>query len=84
MPRFTVRFTLGMRSRPNVTVTVKCVWVKNSSSIQSGWSPWTKVNLSGGRTEVRNQVFLSFSALWGGFEQKFSDIFHDFSRNLNC
>lgn len=52
-------FTFGMSSSPNVTVTVKCVWVKNSSSIQSGWSSWTKVNLS----EGRNQVFLGSSAL---------------------
>lgn len=60
-----------MSSSPNVTVTVKCVWVKNSSSIQSGWSSWTKVNLS----EGRNQGFLGSSALWGGFEQKFLTYF---------
>lgn len=61
-----VRFTFGMSSSPNVTVTVKCVWVKNSSSIQSGWSSWTKVNLS----EGRNRVFLGSSAPSRGFEQK--------------
>lgn len=69
--REAVTFTFGMSSSPSVTVTVKCVWVKNSSSIQSGWSSWTKVNLSGESTEVRHQVFLGPSALRGGFEQKF-------------
>lgn len=38
--------TFGMSSRPSVTVTVKCVWVKNSNSIQSGWSSGARVNLS--------------------------------------
>lgn len=31
-----VAFTFGMRRSPSVTVTVRWVWVKNSSSIQSG------------------------------------------------
>lgn len=42
------RLTLGTSSRPSVTVTVRCVWVKNSSSSQSGWSSWARANLSGG------------------------------------
>lgn len=48
-----MKFTLGMSSSPSVTVTVKWVWVKNSSSIQSGWSSGARVNLSGCKEKTK-------------------------------
>lgn len=46
-----------MSSRPSVTVTVKWVWVKNSSSIQSGWSSGARANLSGCKEKTkRNDI----------------------------
>lgn len=47
--------TLGMSSRPSVTVTVKWVWVKKSRSIQSGWSSGARVNLSGREEETKRK-----------------------------
>lgn len=40
---------MGTKSSPRVTVTVPWVWAKQSSSIQSGCSDGTAMNLEGGR-----------------------------------
>lgn len=51
--------TLGIRSSPTVTVTVKCVCAKNSISIQSDWSLEARMNL---KTEFRVAIHCLFSS----------------------
>ena len=73
--RVFVSSTLGMKSRARVTVVVTWVCVKDSSSIQSGWSDGN-MNLGGARkTEEKhfhspvkyNQVWVRFSTRWVGW-----------------